>query len=244
MTENPISIVRCPGGEVEADGPIDSLASELLSHAGFVRQYTLRGTWHRLPFDMGEERENDHASDAAEMLRAARYSVQLDPSLSPAAPPGGERGAPRSVRAAAQVLRTWAQNADGLRQPYEAGRTLAALAQGDDSLLRPAADLLLATASAVSTLPGPTHDRDARRLAELAGVLRVVEIEVDRIALRLQATPDLAPSSARQQSHERVEAPPKLQALVRRLNEQRAREYEAHLPPSAAPAPSGGGRGR
>ncbi|MGW6393112.1 hypothetical protein ACWFR1_21970 [Streptomyces sp. NPDC055103] len=243
MTENLISIVRGRGGEVEVEGPIDSLASELLSHAGFVRQYTLRGTWHRLPFDLGEEWENDHASHAAEMLCAARYPVRLDPSLSPTAPLRGESGAARSVRTAAQTLKTWARNADGLRQPYEAGQALAALAQGDDSLLRPSADLLLGTASAVSALPSPAHDRDARRLAELAGVLRVVEIEVDRIALRLQATPDLAPSSALQRSHAVVEAPPKLQALVHRLSEQRAREYQAHLPPPA-PAPSGGGRGR
>ncbi|OII62141.1 hypothetical protein BJP40_03820 [Streptomyces sp. CC53] len=246
MTETPISIVRGRGGEVEAEGPIDSLASELLTRAGFIHQYTLSGTWRRLPFDMGEEWENTHASHAAEMLRAARYPVQLDPSLSPTAPPReavGD-GAPRSVQAAAQTLKTWAQNTGDLRQPYEAGRTLAALAQGDDSLLRSVADLLLGTASAVSALPGHAHDRDARRLAELAGVLRVVEIEVDRIALGLQATPDLAPTAAQQRSRAVVEAPPKLQALVHRLSEQRAREYEAHLRRPAAPAPSGGGRGR
>ncbi|MCZ0978715.1 hypothetical protein O1L60_04190 [Streptomyces diastatochromogenes] len=243
MTKTPISIVRGRGGEVEAEGPIDSLASDLLSQAGFVHQYTLSGTWHRLPFDMGEEWENVHASHAAEVLRAARYPVQLDPSLAPTAPPRetvGD-GSPRPMRAAAQTLKSWAQNTNGLRQPYAAGRTLAALAQGDDSLLRPVADLLLGTASAVSALPGPAHDRDARRLAELAGVLRVVEIEVDRIALRLQATPDLVSSAARQHAHAAVEAPPKLQALVHRLSERRAREYEAHLPP---PAPSSGGRGR
>ncbi|WP_282697778.1 hypothetical protein [Streptomyces sp. CC208A] len=246
MTGNPISIVRGRGGEVEAVGPIDSLASELLARAAFIRQDTLRGTWHRLPFDLGEEWENDHASHAAEMLRAARYPVRLDPSLSPATPPQDTAGdgAPPSVRTASQTLRTWAQHTDGLRQPYEAGRTLAVLAQGDDSLLRPVADLLLGTASAVSSLPGAAHDRDARRLAELAGVLRVVEIEVDRIALRLQAAPDLPAPATRQRSNAVVEAPPKLQALVHRLAEKRTREYEAHLLPPAVPAPGGGDRGR
>ncbi|WP_318209523.1 MULTISPECIES: hypothetical protein [unclassified Streptomyces] len=246
MTENAISIVRGRGGEVVAEGPIDSLASELLSRAGFVHQYTLRGTWHRLPFDMGEEWENDHASHAAEMLRAARYAVQLDPSLSPTTRPRDTAGdgTPRSVRGAAQTLRTWAQNTDGLKQPYQAGRALTLLAQGEGSLLRPAADLLLGTASAVSALQGPAHDRDARRLAELAGVLRVVEIEVDRIALRLQATPDVPASATEQLSNAVVEAPAKLQALVHRLSQQRAREYEARLAPPAAPGPSGGGRSR
>ncbi|MFE6856843.1 hypothetical protein ACFVDH_39360 [Streptomyces sp. NPDC057674] len=50
---------------------MDSLASELLARAGFVRRCTLRGIWPRLPFGMGGAWENKHASQAAEMLRAA-----------------------------------------------------------------------------------------------------------------------------------------------------------------------------
>lgn len=86
-----ISITRGRGGQVEAEGPIDALASALLDRAGFIRQPTLRGTWHRLPFDMGEEWENKHASYAADMLRAARYAIRLDPALTP-----GGRPAPKS----------------------------------------------------------------------------------------------------------------------------------------------------
>ncbi|MFI8105157.1 hypothetical protein [Streptomyces sp. NPDC086023] len=78
-----ISITRGRGGQVEAEGPIDALASALLDRAGFIRQPTLRATWHRLPFDMGEDWENEHASYAAEMLRAARYATRLDPALTP-----------------------------------------------------------------------------------------------------------------------------------------------------------------
>ncbi|MFG3348668.1 hypothetical protein ACGF1Z_26865 [Streptomyces sp. NPDC048018] len=237
MTQEPIMIVRGRGGEVEAEGSLDALASELLARAGFVRQYTLRGTWHRLPFDMGREWENEHASHAAEMLRAARYPVRLDPTLSPAAD-GAD--VPPSIVAAAQTLRDWAASGADLSQPHEAGRTLAALAQGGDSLLRPAADLLLAVASAVSSLPGPAHDRDARRLAELGGVLRVVEIDIDRIALRLRAAPDF-PSSAGRRTQVTAAMPAKLQNLVHRLNHERTREYEARLP---APASSSGEPGR
>ncbi|WP_329309203.1 hypothetical protein [Streptomyces microflavus] len=222
---------------------MDTLASELLARAGFIRQYTLRGTWHRLPFDMGKEWENEHASHAAEMLRAARYPVHLDPTLSPApAPEDDGADIPPSVAAAAQALKGRAASGAELQQPHEAGRTLAALAQGEDSLLRPAADLLLAVASAVSSLPGPAHDRDARRLAELGGVLRVVEIDVDRIALRLRAAPDFTSSTGRR-AQVTAEVPAKLQGLVHRLNHERTREYEAYLP-VPVPAPGEPGRSR
>ncbi len=236
-------IVRGRGGQVEAEGLIDQLASDLLVRAGFVTQGTLRGTWHRLPFDMGRAWENEHASHAAEMLRAARYPVRLDPALSPA--PGqvaGGSDVPPSVTAAAQTLKDWAASAADLRQPHDAGRALAALAQGEDSLLRPPADLLLAVASAVSSLPGPAHDRDARRLAELGGVLRVVEIDVDRIALRLRAAPDV-PSAAGRRPQVTAKVPAKLEDLAHRLNHARTREYEAHLPASAS-APGEPGRSR
>ncbi|WP_435059130.1 hypothetical protein [Streptomyces sp. bgisy060] len=242
MTENPITIVRGRGGEVEADGPIDSLASELIARAGFIRQYTTRGVWHRLPFDMGEEWENAHASHAAEMLSAARYPVSLAPSLS-APPHGSDAGVPSTIAAAARTLKSWSDTGDQLRQPHEAGRVLAALAQGEDSLLRPSADLLLAAASTVSALPGPAHHRDARRLAELSAVLRVVEIEADRIALRLRSAADLAPAADRGPAPAPIKAPAKLQDLVRRLNARRTREYQAQLPVQA-PAPSSPGRSR
>ncbi|MFC9485976.1 hypothetical protein ACFTZM_07840 [Streptomyces hydrogenans] len=243
MNKDPIMIVRGRGGEVETEGLIDSLASELLVRAGFVTEPTLRGPWHHLPFDMGREWENEHASHAAEMLRAARYPVRLDPTLSPA--PGhvaGSSDVPPSVAAAAQILKDWAASGAGLQQPHEAGRALTPLAQGEDSLLRPVADLLLAVASAVSSLPGPAYDRDARRLAELSGVLRVVEIDVDRIALRLRATPDFTSSTGRRPQVS-AKIPAKLEDLAHRLNHARTREYEAHLPASAA-APGEPGRSR
>ncbi|WP_121827774.1 hypothetical protein [Streptomyces sp. S1] len=242
MTDDLITIVRGRGGEVEAEGPMDSLASELLARAGFVKEYTLRGIGHRLPFDMGVEWENEHASRAAEMLRAARYPVRIDPALAPASVPSADGvDVPPSVAAAAQTLKARAAGGTDLQQPHEAGRALAALAQGEDSLLRPAADVLLAVATAVSSLPSPAHDRDARRLAELSGVLRVVETEVDRIALRLRAAPDVT-SNAGRTKQAAVEVPAKLQSLIHRLGHARAREYEAHLPVPAAPGEPGRSR--
>ncbi|MFF7438977.1 hypothetical protein [Streptomyces sp. NPDC008122] len=99
MDDTSIRIVRERGGEVEVTGPVDPLALELLLKAGFLTQPTLRGPWIRLPFDMGAAWENDRAQWAAEMLRAARYPVVLDPGLTPApSPTPSHRRAP-SLRA-------------------------------------------------------------------------------------------------------------------------------------------------
>ncbi|MCD9193415.1 hypothetical protein [Streptomyces albireticuli] len=85
MSSDPISIVRGPGGEVEVEGVLDAFAVGILTHAGFVSWPTLGDSWARLPFDMGRMWENERASWAADMLTAARYQVDLDPSLRPAA---------------------------------------------------------------------------------------------------------------------------------------------------------------
>ncbi|MFD3580881.1 hypothetical protein [Streptomyces sp. NPDC058683] len=82
----PIRIVRGRGGEVEVDGPLDAFAGQILRRAGFRFEPVLRGTWVRLPFDLGRAWENEHASWAAEMLTGARYPVHLDPDLRPASP--------------------------------------------------------------------------------------------------------------------------------------------------------------
>ncbi|GAA3796862.1 hypothetical protein ACFS5L_02230 [Streptomyces phyllanthi] len=76
-----IRITRGEGGEVEAEGAIDQFAAALLQRAGFISQPMLWGTWYRLPFDLGKQWENEHATYSAAMLRAARYHVGLDPDL-------------------------------------------------------------------------------------------------------------------------------------------------------------------
>ncbi|WP_432112678.1 hypothetical protein [Streptomyces sp. S1] len=78
---DPIRIVRRPGGEVDVEGSVDAFAGQILRRAGFLVEPTLRGHWVRLPFDMGSAWENDRSTWAAEMLVAARYTVDLDPGL-------------------------------------------------------------------------------------------------------------------------------------------------------------------
>ncbi|MER5443195.1 hypothetical protein [Streptomyces sp. NPDC002790] len=97
MNDEPIRILRGQGGEVEVEGPVDGFAANILKRAGFDTYPQLRGVWIRLPFDLGRTWENEHASWAAEMLAAARYSVDLDPDLR-AAPPAVS--APRRTKPA------------------------------------------------------------------------------------------------------------------------------------------------
>jgi hypothetical protein len=82
----PLVISRGRGGQVEVVGRVDAFAVEILRKAGFLFEPSLRGTWIRLPFDLGRAWENEHAGWAAAMLIAARYPVRLDPSLTDTPP--------------------------------------------------------------------------------------------------------------------------------------------------------------
>ncbi|MEE4543627.1 hypothetical protein V2S66_16805 [Streptomyces sp. V4-01] len=75
-----VTIAAEPSGSVVARGG-DSLAKSLLIHAGFAYASDWHGPRHRLPTSMGREQQAAVASHAAEMLRAARYAVELDPAL-------------------------------------------------------------------------------------------------------------------------------------------------------------------
>ncbi|MGW7423621.1 hypothetical protein ACWGJB_26895 [Streptomyces sp. NPDC054813] len=87
MSDEAIRISRGQGREVEVAGTFDAFAADVLRRAGFLFEPSLRGYWIRLPFDLGRDWENEHASWAAEMLTAARYPVHLDPDLR-LSPPG------------------------------------------------------------------------------------------------------------------------------------------------------------
>ncbi|MFD1660212.1 hypothetical protein ACFSL4_18910 [Streptomyces caeni] len=75
-----IRIARRPTSGVTAEGG-DAFAATLLERAGFVPQSSIRQSWYRLHYDMGEDYENEKATHAYEMLTAARYPVVIDPSL-------------------------------------------------------------------------------------------------------------------------------------------------------------------
>ncbi|MEI5525258.1 hypothetical protein WB388_32095 [Streptomyces brasiliscabiei] len=75
-----IRIARRPTSGVTAEGG-DAFAATLLERAGFIPQSSIRQSWYRLHYDMGEDYENEKATYAYEMLTAARYPVVIDPSL-------------------------------------------------------------------------------------------------------------------------------------------------------------------
>lgn len=76
-----ITICIEPSGSVAAKGANDDLSATLLKHAGFTEISDWYGRRHRLPTTTAQIDRSAIATHAAEMLRAARYSVQLDPDL-------------------------------------------------------------------------------------------------------------------------------------------------------------------
>ncbi|MEU9319573.1 hypothetical protein [Streptomyces sp. NPDC048295] len=68
-------------GSVVAKGATDDLSAQLLKHAGFKQIDDWHGRRHRLPTTMPLADQVAIATHAAEMLRAARYDVDLPPSL-------------------------------------------------------------------------------------------------------------------------------------------------------------------
>ncbi|MGW6207467.1 hypothetical protein ACWF9B_28005 [Streptomyces sp. NPDC055089] len=76
-----ITITTEPSGSVSAKGATDGLAATLLKHAGFQQIEDWYGRRHRLPTTTPPPIRAATATYAAEMLRAARYGVDLDPSL-------------------------------------------------------------------------------------------------------------------------------------------------------------------
>ncbi|WP_370410837.1 hypothetical protein [Streptomyces fradiae] len=76
-----ITITSELSGSVVAKGANDDLSAMILKHAGFRQIEDWHGRRHRLPTTMPVADQVAIASHAAEMLRAARYGVDLAPSL-------------------------------------------------------------------------------------------------------------------------------------------------------------------
>ncbi|QZL09179.1 hypothetical protein K2224_28980 (plasmid) [Streptomyces sp. BHT-5-2] len=81
MPAPPITITSELSGSVVAQGANDDLSAMILKHAGFQQIEDWYGRRHRLPTTTPITDKVAIATHAAEMLRAARYGVDLDPSL-------------------------------------------------------------------------------------------------------------------------------------------------------------------
>lgn len=78
VTAPSITISTEPSGSVLAKGASDDLSATLLKHAGFQQIEDWYGRRHRLATTTPKDERVAIASHAAEVLCAARYSVELD----------------------------------------------------------------------------------------------------------------------------------------------------------------------
>ncbi|MFF3750557.1 hypothetical protein ACFYYH_08875 [Streptomyces sp. NPDC002018] len=148
-----------PSGSVTAKGASDNLSAALLTHAGFRQIEDWYGRRHRLQTTTPQTDRASVASHAAEMLRAARYSVELDPALdtsrltTPADPYG-------AYVAGAQVLRL-TDNIRGAANAAEAAHAVDQLLDSADGVLVRLQEALEAAGEQVTDL-----DDDAWELAD------------------------------------------------------------------------------
>ncbi|WP_434593859.1 hypothetical protein [Streptomyces sp. A5-4] len=118
-----ITITAEPSGSVSAKGAGDDLSATLLKHAGFQQIEDWYGRRHRLPTTTPPVDRATIATHAAEMLRAARYRVDLDPSLdsgltaTPANPLGSYIAGAELLRLTDQIRS--AENGDDLRRAVD-----------------------------------------------------------------------------------------------------------------------------
>ncbi|MFI1369884.1 hypothetical protein [Streptomyces griseochromogenes] len=118
-----ITITAEPSGSVSAKGASDDLSATLLKHAGFQQIEDWYGRRHRLPTTTPAADRAAIATHAAEMLRAARYGVDLDPSLdtarmtAPANPLGPYTAGAELLRLTDQIRAT--ENGADLRQAVD-----------------------------------------------------------------------------------------------------------------------------
>ncbi|WP_371790365.1 hypothetical protein OG285_05730 [Streptomyces sp. NBC_01471] len=194
-----ITIAVEPSGSVSAKGASDDLSATLLKHAGFQQIQDWHGRRHRLATTTPPADRAAIATHAAEMLRAARYSVDLPPDLdtsrltTPANPLG-------PYAAGAEILR--------LTDQIRAAETGAELLQVLDHLIHPEHGALERAREALEAASEQITDLDdeAYRLSERFGFaaefVSAAESELidSEVELRLVGNSQQLVSRARTQS--------------------------------------------
>ncbi|MFD8783801.1 hypothetical protein [Kitasatospora sp. NPDC059599] len=128
-----ITISAEPSGSIVATGTSDDLSATLLRHAGFKQIDDWHGRRHRLPTTTPHPDAAAMATQAAEMLRAARYKVALDPRL------------------AVEPLHTAGRQVLGLTDELRGSTDFAELAGVLDQLLDPDEGMLVYLQEALET---------------------------------------------------------------------------------------------
>ncbi|WP_188305730.1 hypothetical protein [Streptomyces sp. CBMA123] len=170
-----ISISIEPSGSVSAKGSSDDLSAALLKHAGFQEKADWYGRRHRLPTTTAHADRVAVATHAAEMLRAARYNVDLDPKLDPGrlttpTDPQGLKAAGRQVLELADQIR-------GASSAADAANALDQLLDPDDGVLARLREALEAAAEQVTDL-APDEYELSDRFSSSAELIGTAEAEL------------------------------------------------------------------
>ncbi|KND38326.1 hypothetical protein IQ63_08190 [Streptomyces acidiscabies] len=154
-----ITISNEPSGSVAAKGVPDDFSATLLKHAGFEEINDWHGRRHRLPTTTPQAARVAIASFAAQMLRAARYSVELDPALESSQQPTLSN--PRGLHPVGdQVL--------GIADQIRGAETGADAARAVDQLLDPTNGVLIRLQEALEAATETTNDLSDHDAYELA----------------------------------------------------------------------------
>ncbi|MEV3857576.1 hypothetical protein AB0J38_25015 [Streptomyces sp. NPDC050095] len=184
-----VTITRDPTGNVTAEGG-DRLAHDLLRHAGFQIETSIRTFWFRLPWDMGETRENQMASHAARMLTAAGYHVHLDPALA------ADAALPQATSAAQQTgevpLQVLSDRMRGAETFAHAASLLHQVVDGQEGPLVRLASFFAAAAEQAETVPGTAASHLASLLDRASATLDDLLRQLDGCAGQLH---NLGPAS-------------------------------------------------
>ncbi|MFB7128236.1 hypothetical protein [Kitasatospora sp. NPDC056273] len=170
-----ITIGTEPSGSVVAKGSSDDLSATLLRHAGFKQIQDWHGRRHRLPTTTTRADRIAVATHAAEMLRAARYNVDLDPKLDSGllttpTDPQGLKVAGRQVLELADQIR-------GASSAADAATAVDQLLDPDDGVLTRLREALEAAAEQVAGL-APDKYELSDRLSSGAELISTAEAEL------------------------------------------------------------------
>ncbi|MFD5437786.1 hypothetical protein ACFWJ4_37245 [Kitasatospora sp. NPDC127067] len=155
-----ITISAEPSGSVVATGTGDDLSATLLRHAGFKQIDDWHGRRHRLPTTTPRPDAAAIATHAAEMLRAARYSVVVDPRLDTGrlATPTD----PHGLKVTGQQVLQLTDQIRGASTATDAAEALDQILDPDDGVLSRLREALEAAAEQVTDLNPDEYELSER----------------------------------------------------------------------------------
>ncbi|MFJ4676838.1 hypothetical protein [Kitasatospora sp. NPDC088783] len=179
-----ITITLEPNGAVVAQGYSDPLSLALLRHAGFIAKDSWYGHQHRLPANTAPADRAAIATHAAEMLRAARYDVDLDPRLDTALPGGT---ADRHRLSAGEQLLQVTNQIRGATSFGELTETLDQVLDTDGGILDRVHDMLEAASEQATDLD-PEQYALSDRLGFAADIVSAAQDELAGLLDEVQRT--------------------------------------------------------